>query len=136
MDSQHNFISSRSTRVSRWNTHHRDGHGIDLVNAQLLLAASGCLTLRQEQIRMHGTAIEARVIAEDPDQSFMPTSGQITYLSEPAGSGIRVDSALYQGMAVTTDYDSLIAKLIVWVKTAPLPSAACWARWMIFKSPA
>jgi len=88
--------------------------GIDLVNAQLLLAASGCLTLMQDQIKIRGTAIEARVIAEDPEQSFMPTSGQITYLNEPSGSGIRVDSALYQGMWVSTDYDSLIAKLIVW----------------------
>ena len=88
--------------------------GIDLVNAQLLLAASGCLTLRQEQIHSHGTAIEARVIAEDPSKSFMPTSGRITYLREPGGSGVRVDSALYQGMHISTDYDSLIAKLIVW----------------------
>ena len=88
--------------------------GIDLVNAQLLLAASGCLTLKQDQIKLRGTAIEARIIAEDPDQSFMPTSGQITYLKIPSGSGVRVDSALYQGMWVTTDYDSLIAKLIVW----------------------
>lgn len=63
---------------------------------------------------MHGTAIEARIIAEDPDQSFMPTSGQISYLKIPSGSGIRVDSALYQGMWISTDYDSLIAKLIVW----------------------
>jgi acetyl-CoA carboxylase biotin carboxylase subunit len=88
--------------------------GIDLVNPQLLLAVSGCLTLRQEQISMHGTAIEARVIAEDPNQSFMPTSGQISYIKEPAGYGVRVDSALYQGIWITTDYDSLIAKLIVW----------------------
>ena len=88
--------------------------GIDLVNAQILLAASGCLTLHQDQVQMRGTAIEARVIAEDPDQSFMPTSGQISYLKIPSGSGIRVDSALYQGMWITTNYDSLIAKLIVW----------------------
>jgi acetyl-CoA carboxylase biotin carboxylase subunit len=88
--------------------------GIDLVNTQLQLATSGCLTLHQDQISLRGVAIEARVIAEDPEQSFMPTSGQITYLNEPSGSGIRVDSALYQDMWVTTDYDSLIAKLIVW----------------------
>jgi len=88
--------------------------GIDLVNTQLLLVASECLTLRQDQINIRGVAIEARVIAEDPEQSFMPTSGQITYLNEPSGSGIRVDSALYQGMWVLPDYDSLIAKLIVW----------------------
>lgn len=87
---------------------------IDLVNAQILLAVTGCLTLQQEQVQMRGTAIEARIIAEDPDQSFMPTSGQISYLKIPSGSGIRVDSALYQGMRISTDYDSLIAKLIVW----------------------
>lgn len=88
--------------------------GIDLVNTQLLLVASECLTLRQDQISLRGVAIEARVIAEDPAQSFMPTSGQVTYLNQPAGSGIRVDSPLYQGMWVSTDYDSLLAKLIVW----------------------
>jgi len=88
--------------------------GIDLVNAQILLAATGCLTLHQDLVQIRGTAIEARVIAEDPDQSFMPTSGQISYLKIPSGSGIRVDSALYQGMWISTDYDSLIAKLIVW----------------------
>ncbi len=88
--------------------------GIDLVNTQLLLAVTGCLTLQQEQVAMRGTAIEARIIAEDPEQSFMPTSGQVDYLKIPSGSGIRVDSALYQGMCISTDYDSLIAKLIVW----------------------
>lgn len=88
--------------------------GTDLVNMQILLAETGCLTFQQNQVQMHGTAIEARIIAEDPDQSFMPTSGQVNYLQIPAGSGIRVDSALYEGMWITTDYDSLIAKLIVW----------------------
>jgi len=88
--------------------------GIDLVTTQLCLAASGCLTLQQDTVSQRGVAIEVRIIAEDPEQSFMPTSGQITYLNEPSGPGIRVDSALYQGIWVTTDYDSLIAKLIVW----------------------
>ena len=88
--------------------------GIDLVNTQLLLAASEYLTLQQEQIKLRGVAIEARIIAEDPSMSFMPTSGQITYINEPSGAGIRIDSALYQGMWVQTDYDSLLAKLIIW----------------------
>ena len=115
MDDRHNFYFIEvNPRIQVEHPITEMVTGIDLVNAQLLLAASGCLTLRQDQIKVHGTAIETRVIAEDPDQSFMPTSGHITWLSEPSGSGIRVDSALYQGMAVTTDYDSLIAKLIVW----------------------
>ena len=88
--------------------------GIDLVNTQLLLAVSEHLTLQQEKIELRGVALEARIIAEDPAMSFMPTSGQITYINEPSGSGIRVDSALYEGMHVSTDYDSLLAKLIVW----------------------
>ena len=88
--------------------------GIDLVNTQILLAETGCLTLQQDQVKMHGSAIEARIIAEDPDQTFMPTCGQISYLKMPSGSGVRVDSDLYQGMWISTDYDSLIAKLIVW----------------------
>lgn len=88
--------------------------GIDLVNTQILLAETGCLTLQQEQVQVHGTAIEARIIAEDPDQTFMPTSGQVSYLKFPSGSGIRVDAALYEGMWISTDYDSLMAKLIVW----------------------
>ena len=115
MDSQQNFYFIEvNPRIQVEHPITEMVTGVDLVNAQLLLAVSGCLTLMQDQIKMRGTAIETRVIAEDPDQSFMPTSGQITYLREPNGSGVRVDSALYEGMHVTTDYDSLIAKLIVW----------------------
>jgi len=88
--------------------------GIDLVIAQLTLAAQGCLHLKQEQIITRGAAIEARVIAEDPNQHFMPTTGLVSQLFTPSGPGVRVDSALYQGLQVTTDYDSLIAKVIVW----------------------
>jgi len=63
---------------------------------------------------MQGWAIEARVLAEDPENGFLPASGEIEYLKEPGGPGIRVDSALYTGMTVTTDYDSLLAKVIGW----------------------
>ncbi len=88
--------------------------GIDLVNTQILLAMTGQLILQPDQVNMRGTAIEVRIIAEDPEQSFMPTFGKVGYLKIPSGSGIRVDSALYEGMWISTDYDSLIAKLIVW----------------------
>ena len=63
---------------------------------------------------MTGAAIEARVLAEEPEQDFLPSIGEITYLKEPGGPGIRVDSALYQGMQVTADYDSLLAKVIAY----------------------
>jgi acetyl-CoA carboxylase, biotin carboxylase subunit len=86
----------------------------DLVGAQLQLAMHGNLCYRQHQVKMQGWAIEARVLAEDPENGFLPASGMIDYLKEPGGPGIRVDSALYTGMPVTTDYDSLLAKVIGW----------------------
>ncbi len=86
--------------------------GIDLVKAQLLLAEEGKLHYTQEQIQLNGWAIEARVLAEDPEQNFMPVTGEIEHLREPGGPGIRVDSAMYPGMPITVNYDSLIAKII------------------------
>ena len=93
--------------------------GIDLVKAQLLLAAEGRLHYTQEQISFHGWAIEARVLAEDATQDFMPVTGEVAYLGEPGGPGVRVDSALYVGMPVTANYDSLIAKVIAWSEDRP-----------------
>ena len=88
--------------------------GTDLVAAQLELASAGTLRYTQEDLHMDGWAVEARVLAENPDQGFLPALGTITHLKEPGGPGIRVDSALYVGMPVTSDYDSLIAKVIAW----------------------
>jgi acetyl-CoA carboxylase, biotin carboxylase subunit len=88
--------------------------GIDLVKAQLLLAAEGKLKITQDQIHLNGWAIEARVLAEDPSNDFMPVTGEVEYLYQPSGPGVRVDSALYVGMPVTVNYDSLIAKVIAW----------------------
>lgn len=86
----------------------------DLVAAQLRLALDGSLCYDQSQVAMWGWAIEARVLAEDPEQGFMPAVGTINYLKEPGGPGTRIDSALYQGMEVTSHYDSLLAKVIAW----------------------
>lgn len=88
--------------------------GVDLVREQILLATTGQLHIQQADIRPQGAAIEARILAEDPDLEFLPTSGEISYLKEPGGPGMRVDSCLYQGMKVSADYDSLIAKIIAW----------------------
>lgn len=88
--------------------------GVDLVAAQLELAQTGKLQLTQNEIGMRGSAIEVRIIAEVPELGFMPDTGVITELNEPQGPGIRVDSAMYKGMEVTTDYDSMLGKLIVW----------------------
>jgi acetyl-CoA carboxylase biotin carboxylase subunit len=89
-------------------------YGVDLVRMQIRLAFEGKLPYSQDQLMMRGSAIEARILAEDPANGFLPASGKITYIQEPDGPGVRVDSALFQGMEVTTDYDSMIAKVIVW----------------------
>ncbi len=88
--------------------------GLDLVKEQLRLAAGRPLRFCQDQIKMTGAAIEARVLAEEPERDFLPSTGVINYLKEPGGPGIRIDSALYQGMQVTADYDSLLAKVIAY----------------------
>lgn len=88
--------------------------GVDLVREQILLALTGELELEESRIQLRGTAIEARILAENPEEGFLPTAGEISYLKEPGGPGIRVDSCLYQGMDVTADYDSLVSKVIAW----------------------
>jgi acetyl-CoA carboxylase biotin carboxylase subunit len=88
--------------------------GIDLVKAQMAVAAGRPLDLRQEDIRLQGAALECRIYAEDPFQNFLPSPGRIVALREPGGPGVRVDSGVYEGYEVQLHYDPLIAKLIVW----------------------
>jgi acetyl-CoA carboxylase biotin carboxylase subunit len=75
------------------------------------------LTLKQQDIRWSGSAIECRVYAEDPDNNFLPSPGEITHYAEPAGPGIRVDGGVYAGWTVPLEYDPLLAKLCVWSDT-------------------
>jgi acetyl-CoA carboxylase biotin carboxylase subunit len=88
--------------------------GLDLVQWQLIIAAGGPLTIKQNDVRWTGSAIECRVYAEDPENNFLPFPGKITYLAEPSGPGIRLDSGVYQGWNVPYDYDPLLAKLVAW----------------------
>ena len=87
--------------------------GLDLVHWQLKIASGEHLT-KQEDVRWTGSAIECRVYAEDPENNFLPFPGKITYLAEPSGPGIRLDSGVYQGWNVPYDYDPLLAKLVAW----------------------
>ncbi|MEZ0373221.1 MAG: acetyl/propionyl/methylcrotonyl-CoA carboxylase subunit alpha [Candidatus Sericytochromatia bacterium] len=87
--------------------------GLDLVKEQIKIAAGLPLGFGQDDISPRGHAIEVRVYAEDPDKGFLPTTGTIACLREPQGYGIRVDSALYPGYAVTPYYDPMLAKLVV-----------------------
>jgi acetyl-CoA carboxylase biotin carboxylase subunit len=88
--------------------------GLDLVQWQLRIASGERLTVRQEDVRWSGSAIECRIYAEDPDQQYLPSPGLITRLREPAGPGVRLDSGVYQGWTVPLDYDPLLAKLAAW----------------------
>jgi len=87
--------------------------GIDLVRWQFLIAAGEKLTLKQEEVPMMGHAIEVRINAEDPAHNFRPSIGKIETLHFPGGPGVRVDSHLYTGYSIPSNYDSLIAKIIV-----------------------
>ena len=88
--------------------------GVDIVKEQLTIALGESMRKFPEQLFPRGAAIEARILAEDSQAGFLPSTGQILYLKEPGGPGVRIDSALYQGMNVGTEYDSLLSKVIVW----------------------
>ena len=86
--------------------------GIDLVREQLLIAGGEKLSIRQEDIKIHGHAIECRINAEDPD-NFLPSPGTVKRFEAPGGPGVRVDTHLYDGYRIPPNYDSMIGKLIV-----------------------
>jgi acetyl-CoA carboxylase biotin carboxylase subunit len=86
--------------------------GLDLVHLQIRIAAGEKLLLRQEDVSIRGHAMECRIYAEDPDNNYFPSPGEITLLLEPSGPGIREDSGMYEGWTVPMDYDPLLAKLI------------------------
>ena len=86
--------------------------GLDLVEWQLRIAGGEALTLQQQDVRLHGHAIEVRLTAEDVPAGFLPQTGPIVRWRVPAGSGVRVDHALAEGGAVSPHYDSMVAKLV------------------------
>jgi acetyl-CoA carboxylase biotin carboxylase subunit len=88
--------------------------GIDLVGAQLALAAGEPLPWTQDQIQLRGHAVECRIYAEDPHQNFMPAPGPLHRYREPGGPWTRVDSGVGQGFEVPVHYDPMVAKLVVW----------------------
>jgi acetyl-CoA/propionyl-CoA carboxylase biotin carboxyl carrier protein len=87
--------------------------GLDLVREQVLIAAGEPLSVRQEDIRFAGHAIECRINAEDVRNGFLPAPGTITAYREPGGPGVRVDSGVAQGSEISALYDPMVAKLVV-----------------------
>ncbi|STX29584.1 acyl CoA carboxylase subunit alpha [Legionella beliardensis] len=88
--------------------------GLDLVAWQLKIAANEPLPCKQDAIHATGHAIECRVYAEDPEQGFIPSIGQLNFLKEPTGQGIRIDTGVTCHSAISQFYDPMIAKLITW----------------------
>ncbi|WP_331767321.1 acetyl-CoA carboxylase biotin carboxylase subunit [Embleya sp. NBC_00896] len=88
--------------------------GVDIVREQLKIAAGAPLSFRQEEVVPRGVAIECRINAEDPDRGFAPTPGRLNEFVAPGGPCVRVDTHAYAGWKVGPDYDSLLAKVIVW----------------------
>ncbi|MDQ2992067.1 MAG: acetyl-CoA carboxylase biotin carboxylase subunit [Candidatus Eremiobacteraeota bacterium] len=111
------FFLEMNTRIQVEHTVTEAISGLDLIREQIRAAAGEPLGFTQDEILFRGYAIEGRVNAEDPSQNFRPAPGKISAYREPGGLGVRVDSAAYPGCTISADYDSMIAKLIVWAPT-------------------
>jgi acetyl-CoA/propionyl-CoA carboxylase biotin carboxyl carrier protein len=107
------YFMEMNTRIQVEHTVTELVTGLDLVREQVLIAAGEPLSLRQEDVRLTGHAIECRINAENPSNGFLPTPGRIAGYREPGGPGVRVDSGVADGSEVTALYDPMIAKLVV-----------------------
>jgi acetyl-CoA carboxylase biotin carboxylase subunit len=97
--------------------------GIDLVRAQLEVAAGHPLRWTQDDVAVRGHAIECRVYAEDPAHDFLPQAGTIDVYREPGGPGVRVDSGVTGGSEISVHYDPMVAKVIAWADSRQAASA-------------
>ena len=88
--------------------------GVDLLKEQIKIAAGEKLKIQQDDIKIQGSAIECRINAEDPENKFMPSPGNIDQLNLPGGYGVRVDTHIYPGYKISPYYDSMVAKLITY----------------------
>ncbi len=91
--------------------------GLDLVKEQIRIAEGHPLPFRQEDLKIHGHAMELRVYAEDPTNNFLPDIGRLETYVRPQGPGVRVDDGLEEGMDIPIYYDPMIAKLVTWGET-------------------
>jgi acetyl-CoA/propionyl-CoA/long-chain acyl-CoA carboxylase, biotin carboxylase, biotin carboxyl carrier protein len=113
------YFLEMNTRIQVEHTVTEMVSGLDLIREQIRVAAGEQLGFVQDDIAFNGFSIEGRINAEDPSQDFRPAPGTVTAYREPAGLGVRIDSAAYSGITITPEYDSMIAKLVVWAPTRP-----------------
>ena len=111
------YFLEMNTRIQVEHTVSEMISGLDLVREQIRVAAGEALGFTQSDLSFRGFSIEGRVNAEDPVAGFLPSPGTIAAYREPGGLGVRVDSAAFSGWTIPPDYDSLIAKLVVWAPT-------------------
>jgi acetyl-CoA/propionyl-CoA carboxylase biotin carboxyl carrier protein len=111
------YFLEMNTRIQVEHTVSEMTSGLDLIREQIRVAAGEPLVYEQGALRFRGASIEVRINAEDPAHDFRPSPGTIRAYREPGGLGVRVDSAAYAGWTIPTEYDSLIAKLVVWAET-------------------
>jgi acetyl-CoA carboxylase biotin carboxylase subunit len=115
LDAQGNFyFMEMNTRIQVEHPITEMVTGIDLVKAQLLVAAGEQLDIAQADVEIRGWAIECRINAEDPERDFLPAPGVIEEWLPPGGPWVRIDGIARSGWQVSPHYDSMIAKLIVW----------------------
>lgn len=88
--------------------------GEDFVKWQLLVASNKPLPKKQDQLKINGHSIEARIYSEQPFNNFLPSNGTLHYVREPLNKDIRLESGVQQGDSISTFYDPMIAKLVVW----------------------
>ena len=106
------YFMEMNTRIQVEHPITEERTGIDIVKAQIKIAAGEPLKLKQKDIEFKGHSMECRINAENPSKNFMPCPGTITGLNLPGGNGVRVDTAIYEGYTIPPSYDSMIAKII------------------------
>ena len=88
--------------------------GVDLIKEQIKIAAGESLGIKQEDVRIHGAAMEIRINAENPEKNFAPNPGTIKNIHLPGGNGVRIDTAVYSGYTIPPFYDSMIMKVMTY----------------------
>ena len=115
MDQEENFyFLEMNTRVQVEHPVTEMITGIDIVKWMIRIASGEKLPFKQSAVKMQGHALECRVYAEDPATNFLPSPGVLQYVRAPSGPGVRDDSSVYSGCEITSFYDPMLSKLIVW----------------------
>lgn len=111
------YFMEMNTRIQVEHTISEEITGIDLIKEQIRVAAGEKLSFAQKDVQIKGHAIECRINAEDPANNFLPSVGTLETYITSGGVGVRLDSHSYQGYEIPPQYDSMIAKLVVWGNT-------------------